>query len=166
MKQLPWEQLVLRTGTDAEHRLWLKPWRWLIRKPVTPLFLNRFGCWFFEQPDGTIALLDVFFGQVEQIADSRAAFESCTQNPAWQETYLLHDFVVRLIFEGKGASGSSCYAIAPHPIAGGPDPWEGDELDTASVMVMECLPWQSTCSQMVRAAREVLGEGRRAGPAL
>jgi hypothetical protein len=49
---------------------------------------------------------------------------------------------------------TSCYAIAPHPAVGGPDPWSQTPLETAAVMVMEAPVWLSICAEFVKTARE------------
>lgn len=133
---------------------WLEPWRWCLPGTFTPLFLSRFGCWFLKRPDGSVDMLDVFFGHVEPVAGSEAELRIAVDEPAWQATYLLSDFVYRLQGAGKFAPGISCYAFAPHPAVGGPDPWGQTLLETDAVMIMDAPVWQGLCSQFVLASRD------------
>ena len=151
---LPRPDLVIQDLPPRELRSWLEPWRWRLSGHVTPLFLNRFGCWFFERGDGRVEMLEVFFGQVEPIASSLLEFQSAINDPAWQAVYLLSEFVGRLHSAGKVASGISCYALAPHPSAGGTDPWADSPLDTNAVMLLDAPVWQGICSQLIRTAQE------------
>jgi hypothetical protein len=115
--------------------------------------MNRFGCWFIQRPEGPVELLDVFYGQVEQVAASFGEFESQMNDPAWQEVYLFSKQVHDLHQSGKVAAGTSCYAIAPPPLLGGPDPWSIDRFSPESIMVLDALVLQSIYSQVFLQAR-------------
>jgi len=149
-----WPDLLIQDCSQEEMRSWLEPWQWCLNGRVTPLFLSRFGCWFLQRPEGMVEMLDVFFGQVEEVAPSYETFLQSVDTPSWQEVYLLSDFVFRLHVAGKVAAGIDCYAIAPHPAVGGPDPWSAAPLDTESVMIMDAPIWQGVCAQLLLTARE------------
>jgi hypothetical protein len=151
---LGWPDLLIEGRPVAEFLAWLEPWQWCVSGKFTPICLSRFGCWFLMRPDGTVEMLDVFFGHVEEVAGSVAELKAAVDDPAWQAAYLLSDFVYRLHGAGKFASGISCYALAPHPAVGGPDPWGSTPLETDAVMVMDAPGWQALCSQFVLASRE------------
>jgi hypothetical protein len=118
------------------------------------LFASRFGTLFFARPDGTCHMLDVFFGEVQEVAPDRATLEEFAQDSAWRETYLLAASVRALRSAGVVASGTECYAIAPHPAVGGPDPWAEAVLDTAAIMVLEGGRWQEQCVEFLRISRQ------------
>ncbi len=147
--------LLIQDRAPGELRSWLEPWRWRLAGRVVPLFLNRLGCWFLARPTGDIHMLDVFFGQVEPVAGSVEELQRALNDPAWREVYLFSEFVSRLHRVGKVAAGISCYALAPHPAAGGPDPWGELPLDTAAVMLMDSPTWQGLCSEFVQLATRV-----------
>ena len=134
MLRLTWPDLIIDVAGTTTYAPWLAPWSWLVRGELAPRFLSRLGCWFLQRPDGSVELLDVFYGQLEPVADSFAAFQAMVTSPSWQEVYLFSDFVHRLHLAGKVATGTSSYALAPPPLAGGPDPW----ADPAAIPVM----WQ------------------------
>lgn len=155
---LNWPDLLIEGRSVAQFEEWLEPWRWLLTGRFSPICLSRFGCWFLSRPDGRVEMLDVFFGQVEPVVASLAEFRTAVDDPAWQAAYLLLEFVYRLHAAGTFATGGSCYAIAPHPAAGGPDPWGSAALETNAVVLMDAPIWQGLCSQFVRAGREAEAE--------
>ena len=152
---LTWPDLIIEIDATSDSRAWLEPWRWLVTGRVGPRFLNRFGCWFLQRPDGSVHLLDVFYGDLEEVAPTFEAFQNLVNDPGWQQVYLLSGLVAELHANGVVASGTSCYAIAPHPSIGGPDPWGSEPVPPSSIMVMDVLPWQGLCSQFVRFAHDV-----------
>ncbi len=125
----------------------------LAGEPRTPLFASRFGTLFYARPDGSCHMLDVFFGEVQELAPDAATLALFLREPAWQETYLLAASVRALAAAGTVAHGTECYAIAPHPAVGGPDPWAETVLDPAAIMVLEGARWQEQCVDFLRRAR-------------
>ena len=149
---------------------WIAVWDTLLPHSLagemrTPLFASRFGTLFYALPDGSCHMLDVFFGEVQELAPDIASLCEFVHNPAWQETYLLAASVRALAAAGKVARGTECYAIAPHPAVGGPDPWAEEVLDPAAIMVLEGGPWQALCVDFLRRARQADDPGSGAGPA-
>jgi hypothetical protein len=65
----------------------------------------------------------------------------------WQETYLFSELVLKLHQAEKIPGSGQCYALAPHPALGGPDPFAGDAIDPRFVVVTEVFVWQSICAQ-------------------
>ena len=94
-------------------------------------------------------MLDVFTGAVDRVADRYEDFVAEVNQRWWQEVYLLSELVFRLHDAGKVPGPGQCYALAPHPALGGPNPLNGDELDPRFVMLMDVFVWQSVCSQAV-----------------
>jgi hypothetical protein len=154
MKQLKWTELVLEVDQDAPVERWIAPWSALTPGRMKVRLLNRFGCFFLERTDGRVEMLDVFFGQLEPIADSADAFESMLGDPSWRQVYLLSDYVARLHAAGKIAGEHECYALAPPPLAGGPDPWGEQVLGVESAMVMDVEVLQRLYADHVAKAQE------------
>ena len=73
------------------------------------------------------------------------------REPWWQEVYLLSELVLRLHEAGKVPGPGECYALAPHPTLGGPNPLDGGEVDPRFVTVMDVSVWQTICSQAIAA---------------
>lgn len=92
-------------------------------------------------------MLDVLTGQVERVADSYEVFMREVNEQWWRETYLFSELVYQLHEAGKAPGPGQCYALAPHPALGGPNPANGDAIDPRFVMVSDVLVWQSICAQ-------------------
>jgi hypothetical protein len=138
---------------------WFIAWEGLLPRALagetrSVLFSSRFGTLFYARPDGTCHMLDVFFGEVQEIAPDAGTLGQFLSEPSWLETYLLAASVRALAAAGVVASGTECYAIAPHPAVGGPDPWAEPVLSPASIMVLEGARWQEQCVAFLRRARE------------
>ena len=162
--------LVIDAGEYPEIAGWFAPWDALLPQAGAaavrePLFASRFGTLFYARHDGSCHMLDVFFGEVQELAPDVATFAEFLREPSWQETYLLAASVRALAAAGIVATGTECFAIAPHPAVGGPDPWADDVLDPAAIMVLEGAPWQVLCVDFLRCARRANGSGSEADPA-
>jgi hypothetical protein len=64
--------------------------------------------------------------------------------------YLLSELVYRLHEAGKVPGPGQCYALAPHPALGGPNPMLDEAIDLRFVMIMDIGVWESLCAQAVR----------------
>jgi hypothetical protein len=155
LRALTWPDLVIDPELVGDLSPWLQPWSGLVGGHSSARFLSRFGCWFLEERSGAIQMLDVFYGELTEVAASRAELERFTSNGSWREVYLLSRFVSDLHQDGKIASGTNCYVLAPPPLAGGPDPWGSEPLSTKSAMVVDVEVLQVTYAQVVRHAREL-----------
>lgn len=148
--KLTWPDLLIEDVSAEEFDRWISEWRGVIRGEAAVAFLNKFGVWFLRRPDGSVDMLNVFTGEVERVAASPDAFGTMVNKQAWQETYLLSELVYALHQEGKVPGRGECYAVAPHPAFGGPNPMAGEPVATARVMTMSVAVWQSLCAQSVR----------------
>jgi len=95
-------------------------------------------------------MLDVFTGAVERVADTYQELVAQVNEQGWQETYLLSELVYRLHQASKVPGPGQCYALAPHPALGGPNPMLDEAVDPRFVMVMDVGVWQLLCAQAVR----------------
>jgi hypothetical protein len=135
--------------SPADFQRWLLLWLPVLGGRVAPAFMSKFGTWFLRRPEGHVEMLDVFTGDVSRVADTYDGFVVEVNDRSWQEVYLLSELVFRLHQEGKVAGPGQCYALAPHPALGGPNPLAGDPVDTRFVMVMDIGVWQRLCAQLV-----------------
>jgi hypothetical protein len=152
MSRLTWDDLLIREFSQDDCRRWLEPWSWLVGGVLAPEWLNKFGSWFFRRPEGHVEMLDVLTGTIEKVADSYQQFIAFANQPAWQEVYLLSRRVYELHERGTIPGAGQCYALAPHPLLGGPNPISGEPVDPGFVMVMDIGAWQFFCSQLLRDA--------------
>ena len=148
--KLIWDDLLIQDFGDANFARWMQNWSGVVSGPIAPAFMNKFGVWFLHRPEGAVEMLDVFTGQVERIASSHDEFVANVNDWSWQEIYLLSKHVLALHEAGKIPGTGECYAIAPHPALGGPNPLAGDPVDPQLVMTMQIGAWQSICSQLRR----------------
>ncbi len=56
--KLTWDDLIVDNFTPDEAAAWLGDWDWLGIGRMAPIFLSRFGNWFFHRPDGSIHMLN------------------------------------------------------------------------------------------------------------
>ena len=147
--KLTWDDLLIQDVGEADFARWMQNWSGVISGHIAPAFLNKFGVWFLRRPDGAVDMLDVFAGEVERVAPSYEAFIANVNDRPWQEIYLLSRHVLALHQVGKIPAPGECYAIAPHPALGGPNPLAGDAVDPQLVMTMPIGAWQSICAQVV-----------------
>lgn len=150
--------LLIDAAAHPEIADWFAVWDTVLPAPFAgetrvPLFASRFGTLFYARPDGSCHMLDVFFGEVQELAPDIATLAQFLREPSWQETYLLAASVRALAAAGTVARGTECYAIAPHPAVGGPDPWAEAVLEPAAIMVLEGARWQEQCVDFLRRAR-------------
>ncbi len=153
---LTWTDLLIEDISPEDFRLWIGKWGWLIDGRLAPAFMNKFGSWFLRRPEGHVEMLDVFTGTVERVADSYEDFIAQVNERWWQEFYLLSELVHRLHLAGKVPGPRQCYALAPHPALGGPNPMRNQAVDAQFVMVMDIGVWQSLCSQFVQGLGQVI----------
>lgn len=152
MTRLTWDDLLIRDLKPDECHLWLAHWSWLLGGRLAPECLNKFGSWFLRRPEGHVEMLDVLCGTVEKVADWYEEFMTLVNQQSWQELHLLSQLVYELHQHGSIPGPGQCYALAPHPAIGGPNPVKGDRIDPQFVMVTDIAVWQSLCAQFLQAS--------------
>jgi hypothetical protein len=149
MSRLTWDDLLIRDITPDQFRDWLSPWTGVVTGRVAPVLVSKFGSWFLLRPEGHVELLDVLTGRMERMAENYDEFWREVNQQWWHETYLLSELVYKLHQAGKIPGPGQCYALAPHPALGGPNPANGDVIDPEFVLVTDMIVWQSICAQSV-----------------
>ena len=148
MTRLTWDNLLIQEITADQFRKWLAPWTGVVTGRVALAFLNKFGWWFMRRPEGHVEVLDVFSGELRRVAETYDDFIRNVNERAWQESYLLSEWVYQLHEAGKVPGPGQCYALTPHPILGGPNSTIGRPIDSEFVMLMDVFVWQSICARM------------------
>ena len=154
---LTWADLLIEEISPDDFQRWLLPWSRVLGGGVAPAFMNKFGTWFLRRPGGHVEMLDVFSGGVVRMADSYEQFVAEVNERWWLETYLPSELVHQLHQEGKVPGPGECYALAPHPALGGPNPLRGEPVEARFVMVISTDLWQGLCVQAVLGGG--VGEG-------
>jgi hypothetical protein len=147
MSRLTWADLIIEDITPNQFRDWLAPWAGVVTGPVAPAFLSKFGFWFLRRQSGHVEMLDVFTGQLDRVAETYEEFIGEVNEQWWQEAYLFSELVYQLHQAGKVPGPGQCYALAPHPALGGPNPASGDTIDPRFVLVVDVRVWQFLCAQ-------------------
>ncbi|MSQ97591.1 MAG: hypothetical protein EXR98_23980 [Gemmataceae bacterium] len=151
--RLAWPDLVIEHISPDDFGAWILEWAGLIEGRIAPAFMNKFGVWFLRRAEGPVEMLDVFSGTVERVAESYEEFVCNVNDPSWQEAYLLSPLVFTLHEAGKIPGDYQCYAVALHPVMGGPNPMAGELVEPRFVTVMDIPVWQSLCAQFVGRGR-------------
>jgi hypothetical protein len=146
--KLTWDDLIVDNVTPDEAAAWLGDWDWLGIGRMAPIFLSRFGNWFFHRPDGSIHMLEVSEAVIEQVAPDFGQFQAAVNTQAWQEQYLYSALVLRYRRQGVIASGRQAIGLAPHPAL-------VPSISSCKPMVLDMVVWQSICAQTLRQVRGV-----------
>jgi hypothetical protein len=155
MTRLTWDDLLIQNITSEQFHDWIAPWTGLIQGRIAPAFISKFGLWFLRRPEGAVEMLNVLTGQVERMAETYDDFMRDVNEQWWQESYLFSELIFQLHQANKIPGPEQCYALAPHPALGGPNPYAGDTIDSKFVMLMDIIVWQSICAQSVGFKPEV-----------
>jgi hypothetical protein len=146
--KLSWSDLIIDNVTADEAASWLTDWEWLGLGRIAPLFLSRFGNWFFQKPDGSVHWLEITEAMIEQVAPDFTRFQSMVNAQDWQEQYLYSALVLAYRHQGIVATNRQVIGLAPHPAF-------VESLDSCQPMVFDMRVWQSLCGQTMRQIRGV-----------
>jgi hypothetical protein len=149
MTKLTWADLIIEDISPEQFRDWMAPWNGLVVGRIAPAFMTKFGLWFLRRPEGNVEMLDVLNGTVSRVNDTFDDFVRDINERGWQEANLFSDLVLQLHNVGKIPGPNQCFALAPHPALGGPNPMNGDIINPQLVMVMDIPVWQSICAQSI-----------------
>jgi hypothetical protein len=97
----------------------LADWVWLLPEELTVWLMNRYGDLFLVFNDGTVHMLDIGRGTVEQLAENRNDFALKIDEDDNVSDWLMVPLVDRLIEAGKGVHIGQCYSFIIPPILGG-----------------------------------------------
>ena len=97
----------------------LSPWSCLLPPELTVWLMNRFGDLFVVLDNGTVHMLDVGGGTLEQVGDSRDAFCTALDQRDNATQWLMIPLVDRLVGAGKLLRPGHCYSYVLSPVLGG-----------------------------------------------
>lgn len=98
----------------------LSDWRWLIGPTKQPILLAAIGdAYLQDAEDGTIHLLDVGGGALEQIADSVEEFQALLGDREFVTDSFVPSTIVQLRNAGKTLEPGQIYSYVHPPILGG-----------------------------------------------
>ena len=94
-------------------------WAWLVPKQFTVWLMNRFGDLFLVFEDGTVHMMDVGRGTIEQVADSRDHFGNKIDEDNNANNWLMIPLIDQLVKTGITLKEGRCYSYKQLPILGG-----------------------------------------------
>ncbi|MGV3721303.1 MAG: T6SS immunity protein Tdi1 domain-containing protein [Actinomycetota bacterium] len=112
----------------------LSEWRWLIGPSKQPILLAAIGDAYLQDPDdGSVHLLDVGGGALEQIADSVDEFRGLLGDREFVTDSFVPSTIVALRNEGKTLGQGQIYSYIKPPVLGGT--YSTDNLEPTDVSV-------------------------------
>jgi hypothetical protein len=97
----------------------LEEWRWLLPPEFCVWLLTRAGDLFITLPNGSVHMLDVGAGTLQQVAESRDEFLTKIDEPGVADNWLMIPIIDRLVASRVGLSPSQCYSFQLLPVLGG-----------------------------------------------
>jgi hypothetical protein len=107
---------------DHENVDWptvLADWAWLLPEELTVWLMNRYGDLFLVFNDGTVHMLDVGNGTIEQLAENRDEFALKIDEDDNVSNWLTVPLVDRMIEAGERLRADQCYSFIIPPTLGG-----------------------------------------------
>jgi len=112
----------------------LSDWRWLIGPDRQPILLAALGDAYLQDAgDGTVHLLDVGGGAVEQVADTVDAFRALLADPEFVGDSFVPELIVELRGQGKALGPGQIYSFRHPPVLGGE--YSADNLEPTDIAV-------------------------------
>ena len=116
--RITWNELAVSLeGQNADDLL--SEWRWLVGDAFHLFMVSSCGDMFLSDQQGNVFWLDSGTGQLQQIADSTAEFDTLRQQrqnaDQWFMPYLVGDLMAGGLMLGPG----KCYSYKIPPILGG-----------------------------------------------
>ena len=94
-------------------------WTWLVPNKLTVWLMNRFGDLFLVCEDGSVHMLDVGRGSLEQVANSREEFQAKVDEEDNANDWFMIPLVDQLVAEGMTLKAGECYSYKQLPVLGG-----------------------------------------------
>ena len=139
--KLTWDDLLIQKLSESDARTWLDHWSGRITGRVAPVFMSKFGDWFFRRPDGGTDEFSVIDGTYSSVASTPEQFSSLVNTQSWQEHHLLSLQIMQLHERGIIPQVGQCYGFAPHPVLTG-------RIDIERAMLFDIGVWQQICAQV------------------
>jgi len=142
--KLAWDDLLIQKFTESDVHTWLGYWSGKVPGQVAPVFMSKFGDWFFRRLDGGTDELSVIEGTYSPVASTPEEFALLVNTQVWQERHLLSFQISQLHERGIIPQSGQCYGFAPHPKLVG-------RINIEQVMLFDIGVWQHICAQTLVA---------------
>jgi len=151
---MKWMDIAFVPSAEAVSAL-NEAWDWEFDQPVQPFLSSMFGGVFFAAPDGIVRWFECGTGLVEDVAASRAAFDTFLggeRDATWEarvDEWFLPGFVSQLRAEGLQPASHQCYGLTILPI------FEGGTYSADNVFVCSIQEWFSHTGNIHRQVADI-----------
>jgi hypothetical protein len=116
--RITWNELTVSLEGQNPDDL-LSEWRWLIGEATNLFLVSSCGDMFLSDQNGHVLWLDSGTGQLQQIANSLAQFDSLRQHQQNADQWFMPQLVGDLMVTGVKLGPGECYSYKKPPILGG-----------------------------------------------
>lgn len=156
---MKWTEIAFVPDAEAVSAL-NDAWAWRFDQPVQPFLSSMFGGVFFETNSGAVRWFECGTGLCENVAASRAAFDSFLggeRDEAWEarvDEWFLPTFVTQLRAAGMRPGSRHCYGLTTLPI------FEGGAYTADNAFVCLTQEWFSLTGNIHRQAADIPDGGK------
>lgn len=126
----------------------LQDWTWLFGNAHTVVTMNNFADMFLRASDGTIGMVNVTWGTMDQIAPDKSTFEQMTRERENQEKWFLTDFLTEIEHAGLPLGAGQCFGFKVPLRLGG-------KMDLSNIEVSSVGVYVSMMGQIHRQLKDV-----------
>jgi hypothetical protein len=116
--RITWNELTVSLEGQNSDDL-LSDWRWLVGDEMHLFMVSSCGDMFLSDRQGRVFWLDSGTGQLQQIACSRAEFDTLRQQQQYADQWFMPQLVGDLMASGVQLGPGQCYGYKKPPILGG-----------------------------------------------
>jgi hypothetical protein len=116
--RITWNELAVSLEGQSADDL-LSEWRWLVGDALHLFMVSSCGDMFLSDQQGHVFWLDSGTGQLQQIADSMASFDTLRQQRQNADQWFMPQLVGDLMARGVTLGPGECYGYKKPPILGG-----------------------------------------------
>jgi hypothetical protein len=103
---------------DLDWKSLFAEWTWLLPNTFTVWLMNRFGDLFLVFDDGSVHMLDVGKGSLEQVAQSRDDFRAKVDEDDTVNDWFMIPLIDQLVAAGITLKEGQCYSYKQPPVLG------------------------------------------------
>lgn len=151
---MKWTEIAFEPDAEAVSAL-NDAWAWRFKQPVHPFLSSMFGGVFFEINSGVVRWFECGTGLSEDVAASRAAFDSFLggeRDELWEarvDEWFLPGFVTELRAAGLRPDARQCYGLTTLPI------FEGGTYTAGNAFVCSTQEWFSFTGSIHRQVADI-----------
>jgi len=126
----------------------LEDWTWLFGNAHTLIAMNNFADMFVRAADGSIGIVNVTWGTMDQIAPNTGMFEQMIRDRGNQDKWFLLDMLMQIERAGLTLGNGQCFGFKVPLRLGG-------KMDLSNVEVSSVSVYVSMMGQIHRQLKDV-----------